>query len=299
MGAELSAATGTMEGMPAGFWKQVMSDGLTVPRSRPLGEMTAELTRMLGDPDPAVRDGLAFPLIGTWISEGVYDDLMTGLGDGICAGLDAGLGQTESDSIFRRSYSALVLAECIDRDNLMRLVPQRAMLTWGDRLAAWLVREQDLRGFVPGKGWAHAVAHGADALAALARSSHLGRMELTVLLDVIADRLVAPTETFFVCGETDRLALTTMQILQRNLVPLTVLEPWVARIAAAAKPQGDVDHNPFLVAGNAQSFLRSLHLQLALGQEQPDVRSDLLLVLIDYLRRTNRPYFIPPRALED
>ena len=42
------------------------------------------------------------------------------------------------------------------------------MLEWGDAIATWLLRERDLRGFVPGKGWAHAVAHGADALGALA-----------------------------------------------------------------------------------------------------------------------------------
>ena len=55
------------------------------------------------------------------------------------------------------------------------------------------MRERDLRGFVAGKGWAHAVAHGADALGALARSRQSGRLELTVLLDVVADRLLAPT----------------------------------------------------------------------------------------------------------
>ena len=48
------------------------------------------------------------------------------------------------------------------------------MLEWGDRIATWYVRERDLRGFVPGKGWAHAVAHGADALGALGRLPHLG-----------------------------------------------------------------------------------------------------------------------------
>ena len=41
-------------------------------------------------------------------------------------------------------------------------------------MATWLLRERDLRGFVPGKGWAHAVAHGADALGTLARSPHVG-----------------------------------------------------------------------------------------------------------------------------
>ena len=63
------------------------------------------------------------------------------------------------------------------------------MLGWGDRLAGWWVREHDLRGPVSGRGWAHAGATGADALAALAASAHLGALELTVLLDVLADRL--------------------------------------------------------------------------------------------------------------
>jgi len=278
--------------MTSAFWEQVVADGLKVPHGRPLDEMTAELTRMLGDPDPAARDGVAYPTLATWIGEGVYDDLLTGLGDGMCDGLDVGLGETGTDSVFRRSFSALVVTECIDRDSTAGLVPTDVVLRWGDRIAGWLVREHDLRGFVPGKGWAHAVAHGADAIGALARSPRFGSLELTVLLDVVADRLLLPTEEFFTCGEEDRLAVAVIHALRRNILSLDVLEPWVARIAAAAVPQGDERHNPFLVAGNAQAFLRSLHLQLALGAPHPEVRTDLLLVLIDHLRRTNAPYFV-------
>ena len=104
--------------MTSAFWLQVVADGLKVPENRPLDEMTADLTRMLGDSDPDVRDGIAFPTLGTWISEGVYDDLLRGLGDGMCSGLDVGLGEETGDSVFRRSFSALVLTECIDRDSV-------------------------------------------------------------------------------------------------------------------------------------------------------------------------------------
>jgi hypothetical protein len=280
--------------MASAFWEQVVADGLRVPEGRPLDEMTAELTRMLGDPDPAVRDQIAFPTLATWIGDGVYDELLHGLGDGMCDGLTVGLGESGTDTVFRRSYSALVVTECIDRDTAAALVPTDVVLDWGDRVAGWLVRERDLRGFVPGSGWAHAVAHGADAIGALARSPRFGPLELTVLLDVVADRLLLPTEAFFVCGEPDRLALAVMHVLRRDELGLDVLEPWVNRIAAAASPAGDVHEHPFHVAGNAQAFLRSLHLQLALGPRHPEVRADLLLVLIDQLRRTNAPYFVAP-----
>ena len=144
--------------MSGSYWKQVHADGLAVPSDRPLDDLTAELTRMLGSPDPAQRDGTAYPTLTTWVERGVYDDLLAGLGDGMAAGLRVGIGESGTDTVFRRSFSALVLAECIARDNGRPLLPGGKILEWGDRLATWLLREKDIRGFVPGKGWAHAVA---------------------------------------------------------------------------------------------------------------------------------------------
>jgi hypothetical protein len=276
--------------MTRAYWSQVKASGLAVPDDRPLAELTTELTTMLGSPDPHMRDGLAYPTLATWIDRGVYDDLLTGLGDGMAAGLTVGLGEHETDSVFRRSFSVLVLAECVDRTNQEDLVPAGKLLEWGDRIATWYLRERDLRGFVPGKGWAHTVAHGADAIGVLARSAHLGRNELTVLLDVIGDRVLAPVDAPFVNGEPDRMALATMTVLRRNVVPLSVVEPWIARITAGAERTVGGDVDPYLATANAESFLRALHLQLALAPGAPEVRPDLLLVLVDALRRTNPSY---------
>ena len=103
---------------------------------------------MLGDSDPDIRDGIAFPTLGTWIDEGVYDDLLRGLGDGMCAGLDVGLGEESGDSVFRRSFSALVLTECIDRDTVADLADPRPGAPLGRpdrRLAAARARPARLR----------------------------------------------------------------------------------------------------------------------------------------------------------
>lgn len=276
--------------MSTAYWQQVRSAEMKVPTDRPLADLTAELTTMLGSTDPVERDEIAYPILATWITEGVYDDLLAGLGDGMAAGLTQGLGDAGTDSVFRRSFSALVLAECIRRDNTEGRLPGAKLLEWGDRVTGWLVRERDVRGFVPGRGWAHAVAHGADAIGALTESPFFGLNELTVLLDVVADRVVLETPVPLSSGEPDRLALATMGILRRRLVPLRVIEPWLARITAAASTPVPPDRDPYLVTGNPEAFLRALHLQVALAPEPVDVRADLLLDLVASLRTTNAAY---------
>lgn len=280
--------------MPTGYWRSVVQRGLEVPSDRPLDDLTAELTAMLGSPDPEQRDGIAYPALTTWIDRGVYDDLLVGLGDGMAAGLTVGLGEAGTDSVFRRAFSVLVLAECLDRGTSQHLLTSGKVLQWGDQIATWYLREKDTRGYVPGGGWAHTVAHGADAIGVLATSPHLASAELTVLLDVLADRLLARGTGLLTCGEPDRMAMATMQVLRRNVVSLKVLEPWVNRIAAAAAPMGSSeDRDPYLDSGNAQTFLRALYLQLGLAADPPQVRPDLILVLVEVLRTTNAQYLGP------
>jgi hypothetical protein len=275
---------GTVSGA---YWRLVLERGLQVPTDRPLDELTAELTRMLGSTDPGLRDRTAYPALGTWIDRGVYDELLTGLGDGMATGLGIGLGETDTDTVFRRAFSVLVLATVVDRDTSQQLVPGEKVLRWGDQIVSWYLREQDHRGYVPGKGWAHAVAHGADAIGSLARSRHFGVHELTVLLDVLADRALT-IDGPLLCGEPDRMALSVVAILRRNLVPTSVVEPWISRLAAHANPYGSrVERDPYAPTNNAQQLLRSLYLQLAIGPEPPADRADLILVIVDALRATN------------
>ena len=278
--------------MTIGYWEQVQAADFDVPSDRPLDDLTAELTTMLGSTRPEVRDGTAYPAFATWIDRGVYDDLLPGLGDGMVAGLSVGLGETGTDTVFRRSFSALVLAECLERDNAQHLLTDAKVMEWGDRLATWFLTEQDTRGFVPGKGWAHAIAHGADTVGALGESPHLAGPEHALLLDILAERILQqPADAPLAAGEPDRIAHAAMRVLRRNTLGTDVLEPWVHRIGAAANPfGGPVDHDPFAPTAAAQAFLRAMFVQLSLAPEAPTVRSDLLLVVIDALRMSNAPY---------
>jgi hypothetical protein len=271
------------------FWERVAADSRQVPSDRPLVELTSELTSMLGAPDPATREGVGVEVLAAWIRGGVYDDLLRGLGDGMSAGLVVGIGDDGTDSVFRRVCSARVLTACVARDNRLGSLRADTVLAWGDRIAAWYVRERDLRAGVPGKGSASAVAHGADGVAELARSPCVTPPELAVLLEVLADRLLAPTSYRFGLGEVDRIATAAMSILRRDLLEPDVLEPWLARLAARQRPGADAreDTATRAVSANLQTFLRAMHLQLALSPDPPASRPDLLLTVIDHLRTTN------------
>ncbi len=291
------------------YWRAVLDNSYRVPGDRSLPELTTELVTMLGDPNPARRDRVAYAVLARWVAEGVYDELLHGLGDGVAAGLRNGVGEDGTDTVFRRSYSALVLADAIHRDTAGHLLTDDAVLRWGDLASTWYLRERDLRGHVPGKGWAHTVAHGADLLGALARSRHFGAAELAVLLDVVLNRLVTPTPYGWRHGEEDRLAYVVMAVLHRGVVDAETLTEWVHRLGAAARPPGEPGP-PTPAAVNMLAFLRALHLQLLLGVHGRDGipgddalfegtapgRADAVLALQTELRLAQPWLFTPPDA---
>ena len=246
----------------ARYWEQIIASGFTPPLDRSLDELTVELVELLGDPDPYRRDGLGYQVLSRWIEDGVYDDLLTGLGDGMCEGLTVGLGESDTDTVFRRSFSILIIAAALDRDNIVRLLHPTTVMRWGDEGLAWYVKECDLRGWVEGHGWAHAVAHGADFIAALAQSRHVDEGSMMVLLDAIADRLVVPTRYALTQGEDERLAYATMTLLHRNTVDMGLLGPWIERLAES----WEVASGPVPpAADNTIRYVRALHSQLLLG----------------------------------
>jgi Protein of unknown function (DUF2785) len=281
-------------------WRAVVEAGCSIPVGRPLGDLTAELVHMLGDPDPELRDDLALSVLMTWIGRGHYDDLLTSLADSVARGLTVGLGDDGEQTVFRRTFAASVVTGCIDRDTVAHLVPRDVFLRWSDLGIGWYLGERDLRGRIPGHGWAHAGARGADLLRSVAASHHAGPDEGQVVLDVISERLRTPTHYTFVDGEEDRLAFAALTVVFRGLVGADALETWVDRMATELDAPHDRSDGPPPAAHNISGFLRAMYAHLAAGISPPDAggsgpsifdqppaaRSDLLLALLATIPRT-------------
>lgn len=283
--------------MVARFWQQVLDSDMAVPDERPLNELTAELVGMLASTNPVERDEISYPVLATWVGEGVYDDLLVTFGDSLAGGLRQGLGNHEDDTVFRRSACARVLTECVRRDNVAHVLPIDAVVNWADRALGWYVREQDIRGPVEGKGWAYTVGYGADLIGALAQSRHLGHAHIAILLEVLAERVLASSTRILTDGEDDRCAAAALTILQRNLLTSEELDAWVDRLGRGmVRPRGYSPAAwPSPSARNTSAFVRALYLHLAIGirpryatisfDEPPACRADLLLSLLGVIPR--------------
>jgi hypothetical protein len=282
----------------ARYWEQIIATGFTPPLDRSLDEMTVELVELLGDSDPYRRDGLGYRVLSRWIEDGVYDDLLTGLGDGMCEGLTVGLGESDTDTVFRRSFSILIVAAALVRDNIVTLLHPTTVMRWGDEGLAWYVKECDLRGWVEGHGWAHAVAHGADFIAALARSRHVDEGSMMVLLDAIADRLVAPTRYALTQGEDERLAYATMTLLHRNTVDIPA-RPWIERLAESWEvPSGPVRRRQITRFGTSSAARPTATRGSGPPGRRTPITTAVRLTSVELSARSSRPRYggavVPP-----
>src|SRR4029453_4636839 len=220
--------------MARSFWRVIANDENALPQGEWVAELTPELLGWLGSTDPELRDEFAYRILAAWIERGQYGaEQLSTMAEQMTANLEAGLGERGTDSVYLRTYSVLILMEIVAFDNANPFLDQADLDGYLEAALGYLLRERDLRSWVPGPGWANAVGHTADLLMMLARSPHLGTTELQRILDVIADRLLTPSPVVFVHHEDERLAYATLNVLRRNLIDRTWLVAWLDRFTAA------------------------------------------------------------------
>lgn len=224
----------------------------------PTDDQLAQLIADLASPDPAVRDAGAYSQVATMVNEGrLSAEQAQRLGD-ICA------QRLDDPQVQARTFAPLVLAVLASAGVTHQ--------SWTDAVLRWYPRESDLRGHDPQLGWLHAAAHGADVLGDLGRA---GAAASTVLLDVLALRLVTPTQTVFRDQEDDRIAHAIALVLTDTRLTPDEATGWLSHITTlfAAGEHGPI---PAPVS-NTLRTLRSLSIAL-----EHDVLADGLPVLVPH-----------------
>ena len=253
--------------LDASFWEKVKADDNRPPAGFQRDLLIEELEHMLRSPDERLRDRLAYEILSEWVLTGLVDHDLPDFGDRLCAAMFRGLGEFDSDSVFGRSFAAAMLAMAIERDILAGVADEGAVQRWVGAFLMWWELENDLRGAVdPRRGVAHAVAHGADVIAAAARNRHLPTDQARVLLGSIVVRIRTSAGSAWLLGEDDRLAYATMALLHRGDLSAADLASALTPLhhLGGAEARTDLEGGAYARL-NALNWLRALYLQLQMG----------------------------------
>ena len=230
----------------------------TVPDAAERQALAEGLVDCLGDPDPTLRDGIAYEALAHWMRAGQVDEAgLRSLRDKLYAAL-----QADDPEGFRRPFAALVLSEVARTDRIKPWMTPEERNAMVDAAAKFEASIEDYRGFDDKEGWRHGVAHGADWLMHLALNPALDRAQLDTMLAAIASQVVPSKPHAYVFGEPGRLARPVMFIAQRGL--LTEAD-WTAWFTALAPKLGESknynDSGWLLRRHDLLAFLTSLYLE--------------------------------------
>jgi hypothetical protein len=240
-------------------WKAIAA---TADKTPPQGISAAmpELVAYLGSPDPVRRDRIAFEVLAHWLVAKTLPDaevrrLARRLRENLAAPLDAPGG------VFRRSFSALVLAQVVQRDRESPVLTddeRRALLHAARDYAA---REIDLRGHTGAMGWAHAAAHTADLLAELAKLPVFTDADRALILDAVASFVVRRHGQIFAYGEDDRLAASVIAAATAGVAP-DAIDAWLVVLNAPLREQltPTFDAGLFAAQRNVRNLLFTLYV---------------------------------------
>lgn len=232
------------------FWRSIVRNNCAVPEGESAFALARELSGLLGSPDPELRDNLAYVILATWIEQGKFSQPeLLSLLDERRANLRSGLGESGTDSVLKRSFSALCLASLAEYDLKTPFLGASHYRGLLNDAMAYIKDERDLRGYDENKGWIHATAHGADLLKNLAGNTLFTKNDQQAVLAAIADKLSSVSEVY-TQREQDRLAQTVVAIVKRADFDGASFDVWLDRLKKEDKAV--LSKRPFTLAGLAR-----------------------------------------------
>jgi hypothetical protein len=273
--------------MDKDFWNSIAKNDYQIPEGYTLENLTDILFSYLGSVDAELRDDIAYGVYANWLKQGIYSkETIKSHIDKLLSNLDKGVGETESDTVFLRSFSILLLAEIVHNDNKKQLLEKNQVKSILEKGLWYLDAEKDARGYIPAKGWAHALAHTADLMLVLARNRFIDGSDLWRMLATISNKMVHATRYVYIHGEDERLAGAVIEILRRDLVSLNQLEIWTRSFK---EPDGKdwkgayVDEERSNAFHNTRNLLRSIYFALVAQEENFPDREALTEIFLNTL----------------
>ncbi|WP_203333620.1 DUF2785 domain-containing protein [Planococcus beigongshangi] len=242
----------------------------------------ASMLEHIGSSDSLLRDTYIYGTFCNLVLEKRLDESLLGEMLGACLTdklLFHGIGEVDTDSVFTRSFTTLLIALILYSDNESHFLSAKTVSEVKEKLIVYLDAENDLRGFVPGKGWAHSIAHAADAFDELAKNPFADMEMQAELLGALWNKAFV-SDSVYLHDEEERILVPILDMLNREL-DFEIIESLLQKLPADILQQKEFlqEENYWFLMANAKKFLKSFYMQIEgkdeLGKVQQTIKECL------------------------
>lgn len=231
------------------------------------GESTSKyidlMLKYIGDTDPELRDNLIYETFCEWIHEKNYfnekelKEILSRVIDQ--EHLFYHIGNYEDNTVFTRTFSVLLVDLILNQHRSRDFLNNEEFIKIKNDLIRYYQQEKDLRGYTDEYGWAHGVAHGADALGELVQCKESDEDICKEVLDSFQGVLYNEKYIFF-NEEDERISQVVYTIIKKNLLPYESISNWIDGLASCC--DWERTRNQYIARVNTKNFVRCLYLKL-------------------------------------
>ncbi|MBN8233694.1 DUF2785 domain-containing protein [Halobacillus kuroshimensis] len=242
----------------------IKENDYALPEGQNLQELTTMMLQKIGTVHPELRDNLIHSIFTTFIERGHYsnDQLKNILQSVLNKNYlfyRIGTSKQEEDAVFKRSFSVLLIPPIMQKHREAPFLKEEDVHRVWEHLKKYMQQEKDHRGYVEGKGWAHAMAHAADAIYSTAACEEITREEILHMLPVIREQFLIDQPYLF--DEEERM-VTAVLMMFRKIDHVERME-WLETLLYIR--DGWQDPKEDIIINNSKHFMRAMYFRMLEG----------------------------------
>ncbi|MEK4061619.1 MULTISPECIES: DUF2785 domain-containing protein [Paenibacillus] len=226
-----------------------------------LQDFTCLMLRHIGDPEPVLREHI-YSIFYIWLKRDnkfsceEMRKLLAVLMDD--RHLFYRIGSEGDQSVLTRAFSVLPVALIVQRDRNNPFLTPDEFQHLKHSLLRYYQEEKDLRGYLAVEGWAHAAAHGADALEELIRCRESDNVLQREVLEAVKGMLHNGVRIFDE-EEDERMASIVDTMISEALLPQQEIADWIHCLSKCTEwPDTRTQR---IARVNGKNFVRSLYFR--------------------------------------
>ncbi|EOW3720988.1 TPA_asm: DUF2785 domain-containing protein [Listeria monocytogenes] len=185
----------------------------------------------------------------------------------------------DSDAVFQRSFLALIIALLLENNKVHNFLTNNEIRKTLNLLIELLEKEKNTHSFIEEKGWAHCIAHTADALDELIYQRTISEIDVKKIMTAIT--FFYKTNPNILTGEEDeRLSNILITALFEQKINIEEVKNWLNSLSEAIP-----NHLPEIPLINIKQFTQTFLIKLTVLNY--DVDFNLFPIVTRYIRKND------------